>query len=183
MSTSPGPPGAPPLARKRRLPGPRRDFAAMEERRMQAAELFEQGGTSQAEIARLVGVSHQTVSDWHDVWEQGGKDALRAAGRAGRLSRLSDVQLAAVEAALEKGPRANGFPTELWNLARVAEVIEKVTGLSYSQSQAWRILRDRLGWSHQRPARRALERDDEAIERWVKQRWPKVKKTPAGGER
>lgn len=155
----------------------------MERARMEGADLFEQGGVSQAEIARRVGVSHQTVSDWHEAWEQGGKAALRAAGRAGRLSRITDAQLAEVEAALEKGPRANGYPTELWNLARVAEVIETLTGLSYSQGHVWRILRDRLGWSHQRPARRAVERDDEAIEAWVKQRWPKVKKTPDGGGR
>ena len=131
---------------------------------MQAAELFQQGGVSQAEIARLVGVSHQTVSDWHDAWEERGANALRGAGRAGRLPRLSAAQLAEVEVALEKGLRAHGFPTELWNLARVVAVIEQVTGVTYSQSQAWRILREKLGWSRQRPARRALERDDQAIE-------------------
>jgi transposase len=136
----------------------------MEEHRMQAAELFQQGGVSQAEIARLVGVSHQTVSDWHDAWEERGANALRGAGRAGRLPRLSAAQLAEVEVALEKGLRAHGFPTELWNLARVVAVIEQVTGVTYSQSQAWRILREKLGWSRQRPARRALERDDQAIE-------------------
>ena len=96
------------------------------------------------------------------------------------FARVSDAQLAEVEAALEKGPRANGYPTELWNLARVTEVIERVTGLSYSQGHVWRILRDRLGWSRRRPARRAVERDEEAIEAWKKQRWPKVKKTPDG---
>jgi transposase len=104
------------------------------------------------------------VSDWHDAWEERGANALRGAGRAGRLPRLSAAQLAEVEVALEKGLRAHGFPTELWNLARVVAVIEQVTGVTYSQSQAWRILREKLGWSRQRPARRALERDDQAIE-------------------
>ena len=153
MSTSPGPRGGGAPARRRRKPAPRRDSEAMERARMAAAELFEQGGVSQAEIARRVGVSHQTVSDWHDGWEQGGRDALQAAGRAGRLPRISDAQLAEVEAALEKGPRANGYPTELWNLARVTEVIERVTGLSYSQGHVWRILRDR--WAGAIGARRA----------------------------
>jgi hypothetical protein len=32
-----------------------------------------------------------------------------------------------------------------------------------------------MGWSRQRPARKATERDDEAIERWVNDRWPRVK--------
>ena len=62
---------------------PRRDFAAMEERRMRAADLFAKG-VAQAEIARQLGVAHQTVSDWYEKWKTGGKKALRGAGRAGR---------------------------------------------------------------------------------------------------
>ena len=77
----------------------------------------------------------------------------------------------------EKGPKANGFPTELWTLARVADVIEQVTGVKYHPGHVWRVLRQ-MGWTRQRPARRAAERDDEAIEQWVNERWPRVKKTP-----
>jgi transposase len=62
------------------------------------------------------------------------------------------------------GPTANGFGTHMWTLARVAQVIERMTGVRYSPSQIWLILRQRLGWTRQRPARRAVERDDEAIE-------------------
>src|SRR5579884_507462 len=60
---------------------PRRDFAAMEARRMAAVDMFEEGGLSKAEIGRRLGVSHQTVSDWHGLWAEGGRDALRGAGR------------------------------------------------------------------------------------------------------
>ena len=81
-----------------------------------------------------------------------------------------------MEQALLKGPRANGFSTEMWTLARVADVIETVTGVRYIQTQTWTVLRERLGWSRQRPARRAVERDDEAIATWVKQDWPRIKK-------
>ena len=154
---------------------PRRDFAAMEERRMRAVDLFEQG-VIPAEIARQVGVGHQTVSDWRTVWRQGGRDALRAAGRAGRLPKLGGEQLVQVEAALANGPEANGYATDLWTLARVAEVIERVSGVSYHPRHVWRILREQLGWTWQRPARRATERNDEAIHQWVKGRWPQVKK-------
>jgi len=150
---------------------------------MQAVDLFEEGETNQAEIGRQLGVSHQTVSDWHSLWQQGGRDALRAAGRAGRKPRLTEAQLTKVEQALERGPTANGYPTDLWTLVRVAEVIEKVTGVSFHPGHVWRILREQLGWSRQRPARRAVERDDEAIDRWVKQRWPKIKKAPGAGAR
>jgi len=93
---------------------------------------------------------------------------------------VSEADLTKVARALEKGPKANGFPTELWTLARVAEVIDKVTGVKYHPGHVWRVLRQ-MGWSRQRPARKAAERDDEAIEQWVNERWPKLKKTPGPG--
>src|SRR5713226_441967 len=138
---------------------PRRDFAAMEERRMRAADLFEQG-VSPAEIARQVGVCHQIVSDWRAAWRRSGRDGLRAAGRAGRLPKLSREQLTVVESELAKGAEANGYATNLWTLKRVAEVIERVTGVSYHPAGVWYILRQGLNWSWQRPARRATERND-----------------------
>ena len=90
--------------------------------------------------------------------------------------RLSDGQLAEVQAALVAGPKANGFATDMWTLARVGRVIEQVTGVRYAPWQTWLILRQRLGWTRQRPARRAVERDDEAIEQWVKRDWPRIKR-------
>src|SRR5438105_15717553 len=81
---------------------PRRDFDAMRERRMRAADLFEQG-VIPAEIARQVGVSHQIVSDWRATWRRCGRDGLRGAGRAGRLPKLSRDQLTSVELELLKG--------------------------------------------------------------------------------
>jgi transposase len=153
----------------------RRDFEALTARRMRAADMFRRG-KRQVDVAAKLGVSAQTASRWFRVWEQGGRAALAGAGRAGRARRLTEVQLSEVEAALAKGPRANGFPTEMWTLARVAEVIEAVTGVRHSQTQTWTILRQRLGWSRQRPARRAVERDEAAIATWVKEDWPRIKK-------
>jgi len=147
----------------------------MEERRMRAAEMFEQG-VMPAEIARQVGVSHQIVSDWRAAWRPSGRDGLRAAGRAGRLPKLSHDQLALVEVELAKGAEANGYANDLWTLKRVAEVILRVTGVSYHPAHVWYILRQGLKWSWQRPARQATERNDEAIQRWVKKRWPQLKK-------
>jgi transposase len=89
---------------------------------------------------------------------------------------LSDEQIEQVEAALLAGPKAHGFATDMWTLARVADVIERVTGVRHSPTQTWQILRQRLGWTRQRPARRAVERDDAAIEAWVKQDWPRIKR-------
>jgi transposase len=135
-------------------------------------------GKRQVDVVTGLGVPAQTASRWYRAWQEQGREGLAGAGRAGRRCRLTDTQLAEVEAALEKGPRANGFPTEMWTLARVAEVIERVSGVRYSQTQTWAILRERLGWTRQRPARRAVERNEEAIAAWVKQNWPRRKKAP-----
>jgi transposase len=89
---------------------------------------------------------------------------------------VSEGQLAKVAEALAEGAEANGYFSDLWTLPRVAEVIEHVTGVSYHPGHVWYVLRDQLGWTWQRPARRAVERNDEAIERWVKKRWPHLKK-------
>src|SRR5437764_4480673 len=114
---------------KRRVRG-QRDHHAMEQRRMRAADLFERG-LIPAEIARLVGVAHQVVSEWRKAWREGGRAALRSAGPAGRKPKLSSDQLADVANELASGAAANGYVTDVWTLPRVAEVIERVTGVAY----------------------------------------------------
>jgi transposase len=99
---------------------------------------------------------------------------LRGAGRAGRRPRLSQAELDAVAQALGKGPQAFGFDTELWTLARIAAVIEQLTGVRFHPGHVWRLLR-RLDWSPQRPARRASERDEAEIARWRNEEWPRIK--------
>lgn len=153
----------------------RRDFDGMRERRFKAAGLFARGKT-QAEVARLLGVSRMTASRWERAWKRAGKQALRGAGRAGRLPRLTAQKLKAVEAALVEGPQEHGYATELWTLPRVAEVIRKTTGVRYHPGHVWRVLRG-LGWSLQRPTTRARERDEQAVQRWVRETWPTLKKT------
>lgn len=160
----------------------RRDFEGMERRRKRAARMFERG-TAQAEVARELGVSRQSVSRWYADWQRGGPAALKAAGRAGRIPKLTEAQLAAVDRALRQGPRAHGFATDLWTLDRVAAVIETETGVHYHPGHVWKLLREKLGWSRQRPARRAVERDDEAIARWVAEKWPRIKRGLADVER
>jgi transposase len=155
--------------------GRRRDIKALEKRRRRAAALFNQGHT-QAEVARRLKVSRQSVMRWYNTWQQDGVDGLRSAGRLGRRPRLDDRQRALVDEALRKGPQAHGYRTELWTLPRVAKVIEKVTGVHYHSGHVWRVMRQ-LGWSLQRPTTRARERNEDVIQHWIKVRWPEIKKT------
>ena len=156
--------------------GVRRDFDQLEQRRLGAVDLLREG-IHQAEVARRVGAHRQSVSRWAKQLEQGGKRALRKAGRAGRRPRLSTADLRRIEKSLKRGPQALGFETSLWTCWRVAYLIERECGVKYHPSQAWRILRQ-LGWSCQRPTGRALERDEEKIRAWKQKRWPEIKKKP-----
>jgi transposase len=105
-----------------RRPSPQDGRAALEARRLQAAELFAQGHT-QAEVARTLGVSRQSAHLWHTRFQEGGVDALRSRGPTGPDPKMSDAQLAEIEQALLQGAKANGFDADLWTLERVAVVI------------------------------------------------------------
>ena len=154
--------------------GVRRDFTALERRRMEAARLLRQG-LSQSEVARELGVHRQSVSRWARELGESGVRGLRKAGRTGRPAKLSPAQLRDLERALKRGPEAFGYASGLWTAARVRDLIEYRTGVRYHEDHVWRILR-KLNWSCQRPSGRALERDEEAIRHWQKYRWPQIKK-------
>ena len=80
------------------------------------------------------------------------------------------------------GAVVNGFPTELWTLARIAKLIKREFGHPFSTVHVWRIIRG-LGFSNQRPTGRAVQRDEAAIVEWKTKRWPALKKAPdAKGE-
>lgn len=150
----------------------------MERRRLQAVELFAQG-VKQAEVARRLGASRQSVSRWHRSWRCGGPEALKAAGRAGRKPKLDSEGLKRLDAELRKGPRAHGYASDLWTLKRMAAVIGRLTGVRYHPGHVWKVL-GAMGWSLQRPASRARERNPEGVRQWVSKRWPRIKKTPDG---
>lgn len=154
----------------------RRDFEALERRRLTGATLLRQG-VPQAEVARRLGVARQSVSRWAKVVAAHGRKGLRRARRAGRPPQLTPTQLRGVERALKAGPEAQGYATGLWTLARVARLIEAQYGVRYSKPWVWHLLRG-LGWSCQRPTGQARERDEAAIRRWKRVEWPRLKKTP-----
>ncbi len=99
-----------------------------------------------AEIARRLGVARGTVSNWHGLWKHGGVAALASSPPP----RLTAARLAPIREALDRGPQASGYPTDVWTLAQVTEVIERLTGVRYEPNRVRRILRDRMGWEADR---------------------------------
>ncbi len=152
-----------------------RDFKELELRRRKGMRMLARG-VAQAEVARTLEVSRQTASSWaRKLAEDPQAWRRKPLGRPGGLDTAQKKQLGK---ALLAGAVANDFPSEVWTLARVAKLIEREFGMAYSTVNVWRILRE-LGFSSQRPAGRAIQRDEAATQHWRSKRWPALKKSPA----
>jgi transposase len=143
--------------------------------RLEAARRFEQGVPS-AVIAAELRVSERSVRRWRQAWQAGGSSGLASRGQAAQC-RLDEEQLAALDAALRAGPLAAGWEDQRWTLARVRDLVASRFRVQYTVPGIWYLLR-RRGWTCQIGARRAIERDDGAVEVWKKETWPRIKARP-----
>jgi transposase len=151
----------------------------MEERRLEAARLLRQGLLSQAEIARQLGVSRASVCRWAATLAQEGPRGLEARPIPGQLPRLDERAWIRLGRLLDRGAVAAGFATERWTLERIAALIEREVGVHYHPRYLERPLKAH-GFSVQRPATRAKERDELVIAVWPKREWVALKKKRSG---
>jgi transposase len=146
----------------------------MKERRVQGARLL-QSGLHPAEVARRVGVSRQSVMRWERRLQGGGLKHLSRIGKRGRPPQLSDPQLSELARLLKAGSIAAGYANEMWTLARISALVEARFNVCFASSSMWSLL-NRMGWSVQRPARQARQRNEADIATWKHKRWPALKK-------
>lgn len=149
----------------------------LEKRRRRAIQLLESGRTLSA-VARRVGAAVSSVFRWWQAYRQKGPRSLEAKPTPGRPPRLAKRQKRRLVTLLGQGALRAGYRTELWTLPRVAEVIHHEFGVRYHPAHVWKVL-TALGWSCQKPERRAIERDEAAIARWKRDDWPRIKKRRA----
>jgi transposase len=159
------------------LPSSHRDRTVLERRRLKAAKLFAKG-YSQTKAARILGVSCEAARKWQLVWKKKGVIGLKSRGKPGAKSALTPDKLKDIEQALLRGPTAFGYSTQIWTLARIAQVAQRVANVTYHPGYIWYVLKN-LNWTCQKPVTRASERNEEAISRWKKITWPRIKKKPA----
>jgi transposase len=152
----------------------RRDANEFEQRRHEGIALHE-SGIKQADIARRLKVSRQSVSRWIAQYQSGGKTALVRKARSGRPPRLSSQQKQALIKILAAGPEAAGYKTQLWTGKRICRLLKERFGLSYNAKYIPHLLR-LCGWSYQKPSGRAQERDEERIAHWRRVEWPRIEK-------
>ena len=150
----------------------------LEKRRRKAVELLDKG-LSLHEVARRTGCNASSVMRWRNALEKHGEDGLKPKPTPGRPPKLNAKQKKQVLKLLLKGATANGYQTELWTTARIAEIIQRTFGITYHRDHIGRLMAS-LGWSYQKPEKRALQRDEQAIEEWRRTHWPRIKKTLCG---
>jgi transposase len=146
----------------------------LEKRRRRAVQLLESGGRLSA-VARQVGATVSSVFRWRQAYQRTGARGLDAKPIPGRPPRLSPAQRRRLVTLLGQGALRAGYRTELWTLPRVAELIRDEFGARYHPAHVWKVL-TALGWSCQKPERRAVERDEAAIARWKQKDWPRIKR-------
>jgi transposase len=153
----------------------------LEERRLRAIELLRQG-MQPHEVAARLGVDRRSVRRWNRAHRQAGTGALKSKPAPGRPPKLSAEQRRALVTMVLQGPLAFGFNTELWTCRRIAKLIRSQFGVEYHPDHLGRLLHS-CGLTPQRPHRLAKERDEVEIRRWVREKWPRLKKKPAASER
>ena len=151
---------------------------ALERRRERAISLLREGWQP-VDVARKVGVDRRSVRRWRAAFEREGRSGLEARSIPGRPLKMAEGDRARLVELLVHGARRAGYTTDLWTCRRVRDLIAREFGVEYHVDHIGRLLRS-LGWTPQKPKRRARERDEERIRGWIRDIWPRIKKTRRG---
>jgi transposase len=150
---------------------PKGTAAELERRRRRAVELVEQGEAPTV-VARILGVRPSSLHRWRRMARQ--PNGLEAKPLPGPTPKLSDYQLHKLEYFLRQGAHKHGWPNRLWTADRVAQLIHQRFGIAYHPEHVRKILKQRLGWSSQKPQLRAREQNDKEVERWRADEFPRI---------
>ena len=143
------------------------------ERRRRRAVALARAGEDRATVARILGVHPKTLERWLRLDRQG-PHGLASRPLLGHAPRLSDAQLAQLEKLLLEGAKRHGWHNELWTASRVARLIERRFGERFHPEHVRKILKQRLGWTSQKPRRKPRERDDKEVSRWLADEYPRI---------
>ena len=151
-----------------------RDRKKLERRRLAAGRMFDRGKT-QAAVARHFQVSRVAACKWHAQWRADGKNGLRSKGHPGFPSRKTSENRKQLRNMILSGAATAGYATDFWTLERIRAVAKRKLGIALKYTQTWRTVTS-LGFSVQKPERRARERDEKAIMDWKQNTFPQLKK-------
>ena len=155
----------------------KKDPRILEQRRMEAIRLFRRHW-SQSDIAARLNVTRQAVHLWKKAYVDLGLKALQATKSEGRPPKypLKSIQSKLPEL-LKKGATSFGHPADIWTTSSISLLIQKEFGVHYHPDHVRKILR-KVGFSWQKPEKRALERNERKIRYWTTHTWEDIKKKP-----
>ncbi|MET8748137.1 IS630 family transposase [Streptomyces sp. NPDC004728] len=135
-------------------------------------------GRNRAEVASLFRVSARAVDNWWAKWQAGGRDALLSRPRGRRTGEhqvLSESEQAAIrQAILDHIPCYLGLSGQLWTRGLIGELIFKLYRVRRTEPGVGKYLK-RWGLTFQRPDKRAVEQDPEAVRIWREEAWPAIR--------
>jgi len=134
------------------------------------------GGMKQGEAAQKYQVSLRAVNAWVARTKAGGLSALKPKrqGRPRGQGRLTAKQAAHIRrVVIGKMPNQLKLPFYLWTRVAVVQLIAQTYALQLSLTSVGRYLQA-WGLSAQKPVRRAYERNEEAITRWLAEDYPAI---------
>jgi transposase len=159
-----------------KIDGRKLDHKALEHIRLLAVKRVVEDGEAPSEVMKALGFSRTAIYPWLRKFEEEGWDALVERIAEGPEPKLSEKQRQQVRRwILGKDPRQYGFDYGLWSRRIVQALIKQKMEIDLGLTAVGRLLAS-LDITPQKPLRRAYERDPKAVDLWVKETYPKLKK-------
>lgn len=152
----------------------RRDHRELERRRIAAGRMFDRG-KSQYAVAKHYGVSTAATNQWYAAWKKEGQEGLCSKGHPGFRSQYTKEKKEELKRLILARPSALGYASDFWTIARIRSAAQKKLGITLGTKRTWATIIS-LGFSVQKPIRRAKERNEKVIRDWKRTEFPKLKK-------
>src|ERR1700730_12338035 len=147
----------------------------LEDMRRRAVTAVQEGQSPEA-VGKAFGLNRTTIYDWLAQYRRGGWGAFKAKPLAGRPPKVNGKRMKGIyNTGTPKSPLPMKFEFALWTRAMVAKLIKDKFGIRLATNSVGRLLAQ-LGITPQRPLHQALERDPSLVKKWLKTKFPKIKK-------
>jgi len=150
------------------------------ERRRRLGVCHVLAGYRQRTVAEFLGVHPSSVCRWMKAYRRGGDGALEGRDPSGRPRKLTRAQERQVLGWFRRSTKSFGFPTELWTAARVTTVIYRKWRVRFHPRYLNQWLAERR-ITPQKPRFQAREQNEDEVQRWLREDWPRIKKVRRGG--
>lgn len=152
------------------------DHKTLEHIRIQSVRRVLEDGERPSEVMKSFGLCRTTIYPWLREFKDQGWAVLAESIAQGPKPKLTDRQQQRVKRwILGKDPRQYGFDFGLWTRRIVQQLIQDKMGIELCLTSVGKLLA-RLNITPQKPLRRAYERDPKAVELWLAETYPKLKR-------